>query len=126
MPLFQLDTVEPVTRGDYEEIRFELTEPDPVDPDNPGPQNITGWTLRFGAKFDLSDTTYVVTKTSADPTQIRVDDATNGVGHIILQPPDLQDVTYETTLICDLEASDAAGKPFTTRFRLPVEMDVST
>lgn len=126
MAQFSIPTLDPVTRGDREKIFFQLMQAkeDVNDPDEP--QSISGWTLRFGAKLDISDSTYIVQKSSATPGHFQIDDATQGTGWIILQPSDLQAVTYETTLICDLEATDVEGNPFTTRFRLPVQLDVST
>jgi hypothetical protein len=123
---FTIPTVEPVLRGDYERIRFDLMQAKelPTDPDTP--QNISGWTLRFSAKFDLSDATPIVTKSSDVPGDFEILDATAGSGYIILQPSDLAGMTYETTLICDLQATDIEDKPFSTRFYLPVELDVST
>jgi hypothetical protein len=122
MALFDVPTVDSITRGDYEEIRFELHQPDSTDP-----QNITGWTLRCSAKFDLSDAEAIFTKSSDEVEEIRVDNASLGIGHIVIQPTDLETaITYETTLICDLEAVDPDGKKFTTRFKMPVDLDVTT
>lgn len=126
MAQFNIPTLDPVTRGDREKIFFQLMQAKEEETDPDEPQSISGWTLRFGAKLDLSDSTYIVQKSSTTPGHFQIDDATQGTGWIIMQPADLQAVTYETTLICDLEATDIEGNPFTTRFRLPVELDVST
>lgn len=126
MARLDIPTLDPVTRGDYERIRFQLMQEkdNPADPDTP--QNITGWTLRFGAKLFVEDSSYVVQKNSNIAGHFEIVDAANGIGNIILMPVDLQSITYETALICDLEAVDASGKPFTTMFYLPVRLDVST
>jgi hypothetical protein len=118
---FDVPTLDPVLRGDYERIRFQLMQAE----DEEAPQNISGWTMRFGAKLDVSDTAYIVQKTTDTAGHFEIADATQGLGYIVLQPDDLDGVTYDTTLICDLEATDVSGKPFSTKFYLPVELDVS-
>lgn len=125
MSRFDIPMVDPVMRGDYERIRFDLTQAQESPEDPLEPQNISGWTLRFGAKIDLSDSTYVVQKNSDVAGDFEIEDAALGAGYIVLQPDDLAGVTYETTLICDLQATDVEGKPFSTRFYLPVVLDVS-
>lgn len=125
MARFEIPTVDPVIRGDREKIKFELmkAKENPTDPDEP--QSISGWTLRFTAKEYLEADTYLVRKLSGTPGDFEITDALNGVGYVILKPTDLTALNYETTLICDLEATDVEGNPFTTRFYLPVELDVS-
>jgi hypothetical protein len=126
MAQFDIPLLDPITRGDREKLFFQLMQAKENEEDPDEPQSISGWTLRFGAKLDLSDSTYIVQKNSATPGHFEIEDATQGTGYIVLAPADLQGVTYETTLICDLEATDIEGNPFTTRFRVPVELDVST
>lgn len=128
MARFDVPTVFPVTAGDYERVKFELLQPKENESDPDVPQSIEGWTLRFGAKFDISDATPLVSKNSIDdPDSFEIVDAANGIGYIVLKPEDLQSaITYETVLICDLVAEDETGKPYTSRFFLPVEMGVTT
>ena len=123
MPLQNVPTLdEPLMRGDNEEIAFTITQPN-----SSTPQNISGWTLRFSAKFDLSDSAALITKTSATPGHFIIDDAAAGEGRIIIDKTDWPAaISYETTLICDLECTDAAGKRFTRRFKAPIELDVTT
>lgn len=127
MALMNLPSIDPLTRGSTEYIEFKVYEPgeDPTDPDAE-PQNLSGCTLRFGAKYDLSDTTYVVTKSSENAGEIVLTDSAAGEGYIKINKTDLLAVTYETTLICDLEITDASDEEYTLRFRAPLELDVST
>jgi hypothetical protein len=126
MALIDLPVIDPLTRGDDEEIGFYVVEPgeDPTDPLAPR-QNLSGCVLRFSAKFDLSDPSPIVTKISSDNNEITIDDSLQGEGTIYINQSDLTTVTYETTLIADLEVTDATSKRYTIRFRIPVELDVS-
>jgi hypothetical protein len=126
MALIDLPVIDPLTRGDDEEIGFFVVEPgeDPTDPEAPR-QNLSGCVLRFSAKFDLSDPQPIVTKISSDNNEITIDDSLQGEGTIYINQSDLTAVTYETTLIADLEVTDATSKRYTIRFRVPVELDVS-
>jgi hypothetical protein len=126
MALIDLPVIEPLTRGDDEEIGFFVVEPgeDPTDPEAPR-QNLAGCLLRFSAKYDISNTDTIVTKSSTDNQEITIDDAGQGEGTIYINQSDLTDVTYETTLIADLEVTDASSKRYTIRFRIPIELDVT-
>lgn len=125
MARFEIPTVDPVTRGDYERIEFTVMQAKENETDPDVPQNITGWDLRASGKFDISDTGYVFQKSSNVAGDFEIEDATAGKGFIVIMPDDLDAVTYETTLICDLEAMDISGKPYTTKFYLPVELGVT-
>lgn len=120
MPAYDLPTLAPVMRGDYERIRFEWKTAAGA------AQNITGWTFKFTAKLDMSDSTAVLQKDSSMPDNFDIENAELGIGYIIIQSDDLASISYETTLICDLQATDPSGKAVTTRFKLPVEMDITT
>lgn len=121
MALFDVPTLDPIMRGDYERIGFQIMRKD-----NPElPQDITGWTLKFGAKTDLSDSTVLIQKDSNVPGHFEITDPSAGVGDIIIQPADTAGITYAQTLICDIQATNTEGQPSTTRFYLPVELDVS-
>ena len=126
MARFDVPTVDPVIAGDYERIKFELMQAKENETDPDVPQDISGWTLRFGAKIDVSDTEYIAQKSSAVPGEFEITDAANGTGYIILDGTDLASITYETVLICDLVGTDASGRDYTTKFYLPVEMGVSS
>lgn len=127
MAIADLPLVQPLMRGDDEAIDFKVFEPG-EDPSDPGatPQNLGGCTLRFSAKFDLSDATPVVSKSSVNAGEIVIDNAATGEGHVVIDKDDLVGVTYPATLIGDLEVTDADDKTYTMRLRIPVELDVST
>lgn len=112
-----------VTRGDYEEITFTITNPDGT------PRNITPDTITFGAKLKLKDVAPLVSKTSIGGTQIvksAQSGATLGQGKVVLQPTDLAGITTDgQTLYCDLVVTDSSSKPYSTRFELSVILDVS-
>jgi hypothetical protein len=126
MGLMDLPIIDPLIRGDDEEIGFKIFEPG-EDPEDPlaTPQNLSGCTIRFSAKRDLSDASPLITKSSTNPAQISIDNASEGEGTIYIAAADLVGQTYETVLICDVEVTDAGGKRYTRRFKAPVELDVS-
>lgn len=117
-----MDTLEAITRGDYEEIVFVAEGSDG------NPLNLNGKVIRFTAKRDFTSPTIVLTKNSAIPGQIAVDNAAAGEGRVILtgEEPGVRNINEDTTLACDIEVTDAQGRPATTRFMLPLEVDVST
>jgi len=119
--LSKLTRVNPILRGDYEKVRFVVMKED-----GSGPLDITGWHFRFGAKTDLSDTTPLIIKDSDTAGNFDIVDPANGMGYIVFEGDETADtVTYELTLICDIQGTDQAGKATTGRFLLPVELDVS-
>lgn len=122
--LRDLPIIDPLTRGDNEEINFFIVEPgeDPADPVAPR-QNLAGCTLRFSVKYDLSDAAPIFTKTS--PTDIVITDALNGEGAVLISQDDLLPITYETILLADLEVTDASNKKYTIRLKVPVELDIT-
>jgi len=121
MSVFDLPTVDPITRGDYERIAFTVEKKG-----QPGvPQDLSGYTLKFGAKDDVSTVTPLMVKDSTVPDNFEIIDAAAGRAAVIIQPEDTQGFTFEQTLICDIQVTDSNGRPATTTFRLPVKLDVS-
>lgn len=122
MAQLSLPVVDPVMSGDYEEIEFWVEKKG-----QPGiAQDITGYTFRFGAKSDLTDATPLLTKDSTVAGHFTIINAVGGHAKINILPADLADVQFEATLICDVQATDPQGRPSTTRFKLPVLVDVTS
>lgn len=121
MSMFDLPMLKPILRGDYERVFFQIRQKD-----NPEQaQNITGWHLRFGAKEFLEARNLLIVKDSNNPGEFDITDPENGSGFIIINPEDTASMTYELTMICDIQATDLQGRPATTKFKLPVRLDVS-
>jgi hypothetical protein len=118
MALVDTAIVDPILKGDHEEIEFTLYKPDGT------ARNLTNYEVRFGAKFDLSDAVVRMPKSSVLATEIEITDVSGGKGKIYLERDDTDFVTYETTLIAALTAIDNLGRRATTRFRIPVEIGV--
>lgn len=116
--LQDLETTDPITKGDHEEIEFVLNKPDG------SPRNLSGYTVLFGAKFDLSDAVVNMPKSSANVGEIEITNAVSGVGKVLIEKEDTDFITYEATLIAALVAVDSQGREATTRFKLPVELGV--
>ncbi len=110
-----------VTRGDYEEITFAVTNP------NGSARNITTDTIKFSAKVTLKDAAPLVTKISTDATQIVKTNAAGGIGKVVLQPTDLAAIDKDgRVLFCDIVVTDSSSRPYSTRFELSVILDVSS
>lgn len=118
MALQDLQIVDPIIKGDHEEIEFTLFKPDG------SPRNLTNYEIRFGAKFDLSDSVVRMPKSSITVAAIEILDVAGGKGRVFIEQNDTDFITYETTLIAALTAIDTLGRRSTTRFRLPVELGV--
>src|SRR5215203_2492746 len=117
-----MQTLDPIVRGDYEEIEFVAEGPDG------SALNLTGKVIRFTAKRELTTPTVVATKYSETAGNIEVTNAAAGEGKVILTGDEagILNLQEDTTLACDIEVTDAQGRSATTRFMLPVEVDLST
>ena len=122
-------TLDPMWRGDYRVIEFVIDEPDPANPGSRRPRNITSDTFRFGAKKKLQETTPLFTKTSATGGGITKTVPASGKGEIEIFASDTATIAMsrDFSLECDLEGTPSGSppKPYTTRFRLPLRLDVS-
>lgn len=116
-----METLPPITRGDYEEIEFVAEGPDG------NPLDLDDKVIRFSAKRELTSSTLVVTKHSETEGHIEVTNAAEGEGKVILTGHEagILNIQEDTMLACDIEVTDAQGRPATTRFMLPLEVDVS-
>jgi len=117
-----MDTLDSITRGDYEEIEFVVEGPDGE------PLNLDGKVIRFSAKRSLTTPTVIVTKTSEIPGHVEVTNAAAGEGKVILTGDEagVLNIQEDTKLVADIEVTDSQGRSATTRFMLPVEVDLST
>lgn len=117
-----METLSAITRGDYEEIPFTATGADG------NPLNLTGKTIRFSAKRDYSSASTIISKSSENAGEVEVTDAAAGEGKVILTGTEagVLAMKQDSTLVCDIQVTDSQGRAATTRFKVPVEMDVST
>ncbi len=117
-----METLPAITRGDYEEIEFVAEGPDG------NALNLNGKVIRFSAKRELGSPTVIATKNSEIAGHVEVTNAAAGEGKVILTGMEagVLNIQEDTTLFCDIEVTDATGRSATTRFKLPVEVDVST
>ena len=125
-------TLDPITRGDYQEIPFAMTEPDPANPGQRRPRDISADSLRFSAKRKITDDAALIAKTSAPGGGILKTNPASGEGVVVILGDDTRPLklspTRPLTLVCDIEGTAPGNppRPYTTRFNLPVEPDVST
>ncbi len=116
--------LDPIVRGDYEEIEVEVRNPtglfDANEEPITEPRDISNDTLVFTAKLSLKDATNVFRKDSTDPNQIEKTDRLNGKAVIKILPTDTASLTGNKTLKCTLEVIDFRNRPATTFHELPV------
>lgn len=90
-------------RGDSREYRFELTD------ENDNVMNLTGATVYFTVKEKNSDADPGVFQlSSADPTQIDIDDPGNGKARIFVTNSNTQDLEIRS-YIYDVQVQPASG-----------------
>lgn len=94
-----------IYRGDNRTIPVTVT-------DDAGAVNLTGASIRFSVKKRKKDTDYIIKKSEADPAEINVTDAINGLFEIYIVPDDTQDLSI-TTYYFDIEITDSTGKTYT-------------
>ncbi len=121
MALLDLPTTKPITRGDYERIRFQVGQKEAPEL----AQDLTGWHIRFGAKEFLEADVLLIEKDSDVAGDIDIPDPTTGEGFVVINPEDTEGITYEFMLVCDIQATDPIDRPATTKFLVPIELDVS-
>jgi len=111
----------PVVRGDYEELPFAITEPYPDEPGLYQSRDVSLDTFRFTAKQEVYDDAAVVEKSTEDGG-ILFTDAGRGELTVVLLREDLASVTHETDLACSLVGTPPGTPPkdYTTMFLLPV------
>ena len=90
-------------RGDSREYRLEVTD------ENDNVLNITGSTIRFTVKENISDSDPGAFQlTSANPAQIDIDDGGNGKARIFVTNTNTQDLTIKRYLY-DIQVQPASG-----------------
>lgn len=116
----------PLIRGDYEEITFIVKEPDPANPGQRRVRNITSDTFRFTAKRKITESDALLTKSLG--SGVSIVDGPAGKAKIEILPADTAGFTKDTDLICDVQGTPpgSPAKPYTTKFSIKVELDVST
>jgi hypothetical protein len=109
-------------RGDYEEITFSVTEPDPDNEGEYRARDITNDAFVFTAKQRRSYTETVIHKTSADG--IEIVDGPAGEGRISILPEDTSAVTMDRVLACDLRATPPGSppRPYSYQFDIRVKL----
>ena len=117
IPLLDRDLI----RGDYEEIDFEVKDPDG------SARDISTDTFVFTAKKDITKTTIYLSKSSTEEDEIIKTDAANGLGKVVIQPEDFALLQEDTTFICDVRGIVITDdqKPYTSLFKVKVKLNVS-
>lgn len=108
-----------IYRGDNRTFKVTVTD------GAGGAVDITGATIIFSVKEDISDTDYEIQKTSAQGSEITITDAGNGIYEVYLIPADTQNMdlgVYEY----DSQLTTSASKVYTTvRGEFTVQGDVT-
>jgi hypothetical protein len=115
----------PIIRGDYEVIEFTIVEPDPDNAGETRARDITNDTFLFTAKRQLDEPEGLIVKSSEGGAGITKTAPTLGKGQIEILPEDTQNLSESLRLLCDLEGTAPPDRPYTSRFNLKVELDVT-
>lgn len=111
-----------VYRGDDRNLPVEVTEPG-----GPGAQDLTGWSLWFTGKLNIADDDAAAIFQYTIGSGITVDNAAGGLATIAIAGDDTNALTADsTTLFCDLQGKDGAGKIATLATgKLTVEAEIT-
>lgn len=114
-----MEAVEGVIRGDFEELFFDVVNPDG------SPRNISEDTITVSGKVQTSSSKYSFYKNTGAVGGVTKTDPALGAVKVTFDGPELHDMRKAGTLICDVEVVDPDGRPATTLFTMTVELDVT-